>query len=200
MLADLFSKTAVLALAAMAYATPVSFYASDLESGANESSDIKSGAGDSSDFKSQMLAAHNWYRAQHSAAPLEWDDDLASNALAWASKCSENPRHQPGHPHGENIAWGTGSYSPYQWVNLWGKERVDYNFDRPGYVSGTGHFTQVVWKGTTRVGCGEAQCSFGTNVVCEYDPAGNIIGANNKYFRDNVGRQTSGQIRDEYQG
>lgn len=42
----------------------------------------------------------------------------------------------------------------------------------------TGHFTQVVWKATKRLGCGQA----GKFVVCNYYPAGNVQGQ----FRDNV--------------
>ena len=46
------------------------------------------------------------------------------------------------------------------------------------------HFTQVVWKASTQVGCAEAQCSgifaasFGLAkyFVCEYSPQGNVIG------------------------
>ena len=45
------------------------------------------------------------------------------------------------------------------------------------------HFTQVVWKGTTELGCAHALCN---NLipgagqahfyVCEYSPSGNVIG------------------------
>ena len=50
-------------------------------------------------------------------------------------------------------------------------------------VSGCGHFTQVVWKGSKEVGIGKA---FGNDgrvfVVANYYPAGNILGK----FKDNV--------------
>ncbi|KGQ06273.1 Cell wall protein PRY3 [Beauveria bassiana D1-5] len=260
MLADSFSKTAVLALAAMAHATPFSWGTGGWEAGnfkpskfehgkfehgnydhgnwdhgnwnhgdwqpgqeepgqeepgkvepgpeepgktepgQPEPSETEPGAGDSSDFKSQMLAAHNWYRGQHSAAALKWDDNLASKSLAWASKCSENPRHDTDRKYGENIAWGTSVTASYEWVNLWGKERAQYKFDQPGFGGKTGHFTQLVWKGTTSVGCAEAKCSYGTNVVCKYDPPGNMMGENGKYFRENVVPQTSGQISDHHAG
>ncbi|EJP61540.1 CAP domain-containing protein [Beauveria bassiana ARSEF 2860] len=263
MLADSFSKTAVLALAAMAHATPFSWGTGGWEAGnfkpskfehgkfehgnydhgnwdhgnwdhgdwqpgqeesgqeepgkvepgqeepgktepgqpepsETEPGETEPGAGGSSDFKSQMLAAHNWYRGQHSAAALKWDDNLASKSLAWASKCSENPRHDTDRKYGENIAWGTSVSASYEWVNLWGKERTQYKFDQPGFGGKTGHFTQLVWKGTTSVGCAEAKCSYGTNVVCKYDPPGNMMGENGKYFRENVVPQTSGQISDQY--
>ena len=49
---------------------------------------------------------------------------------------------------------------------------------------GAGHWTQVVWKGTTQVGCAVATCNnifpakYGPAkyYVCEYYPQGNIIG------------------------
>lgn len=91
MLADIFSKTAILALAAVASASPVSVEARDIE------------AREHDDFKNQMIAAHNWYRGQHSAAPLQWDNNLANNAHAWAAKCSENPRHQVRLPQPQHL-------------------------------------------------------------------------------------------------
>jgi hypothetical protein len=54
----------------------------------------------------------------------------------------------------------------------------------------TGHFTQMVWKSSKRIGCAwnTNTCkSNGMNfykLVCEYDPRGNIVGGN--YFKDNV--------------
>jgi hypothetical protein len=41
-------------------------------------------------------------------------------------------------------------------------EIVLYDFTKPGYSSATGHFTQIVWKGTTKIGCAAASCADGT--------------------------------------
>jgi hypothetical protein len=54
-----------------------------------------------------------------------------------------------------------------------------YNFDSPGCGGGVGHFTQVVWKDSIKVGCGvKLNCGGGrmsmTSVVCNYDPRGNF--------------------------
>ena len=63
-------------------------------------------------------------------------------------------------------------------------EYKDYNFSRGGWQSGTGHFTQVVWKSTKELGMGRAKTADGkqTYVVGRYRPAGNII----NYMAENV--------------
>ncbi len=59
-----------------------------------------------------------------------------------------------------------------------------YSYNNPAFSSATGHFTQVVWKGTARLGCGaNARCGMAT-YVCPYVEAGNMMGA----FAQNVGR------------
>jgi hypothetical protein len=81
---------------------------------------------------------------------------------------------------------------------MWGSERTKYNFNKPGFSASTGHFTQVVWKGSRSVGCGWKRCSGGKGkaqgiyVVCQYSPAGNYLGE----FEKNVGKQTQGKPAD----
>lgn len=79
-------------------------------------------------------------------------------------------------------------------MNLWGRERVHYNWANPDFTMKTGHFSQLVWKGTKSVGCAWAECPFGFNVACEYFPRGNMLGS----FPENVGPQTKGDPKDEY--
>lgn len=65
-----------------------------------------------------------------------------------------------------------------------------YDFNNPGYESGTGHFTQVVWKASTELGIGRYTGKKGswtcTYYVARYKPRGNIISAG--YFSDNVSK------------
>ena len=63
-----------------------------------------------------------------------------------------------------------------------------YNFNRGGFSSRTGHFTQVVWKGSTKLGVGIATRGSMVVVVARYSPAGNFMGR----FAQNVFRQKSG--------
>ena len=55
-----------------------------------------------------------------------------------------------------------------------------YNFASGGFSSGTGHFTQVVWKESTELGIGRAETTKGSMkcayIVGRYKPAGNMMG------------------------
>ncbi|KAG2487250.1 hypothetical protein HYH03_014092 [Edaphochlamys debaryana] len=52
-----------------------------------------------------------------------------------------------------------------------------YDFSRPRFAKATGHFTQVVWRGTQRLGIGEAITPSGRPVhVFRYYPPGNYDG------------------------
>jgi len=75
-----------------------------------------------------------------------------------------------------------------RFTKMWYDEVSLYNFDNPGFYHETGHFTQLVWRDTTNVGCGLA-ISKDSKIygVCNYSPPGNYIGAKN--FRDNVLRK-----------
>lgn len=63
-------------------------------------------------------------------------------------------------------------------------EVKNYPYDKPGFYENTGHFTQAVWKGTTKVGCSwnTVACDGAAYLFCEYDSPGNVIGE----FPENV--------------
>jgi len=132
-----------------------------------------------------FVDAHNRVRAQHCAGALSWSPKLAQVAQQWANslrdkKCSF--AHSGG-SYGENLAAGTtGTLSPESVVGMWYDEVAHYKFPDGGFSMETGHFTQVVWRGTTQVGCGTSRCNGMDIWVCEYDPAGNWEGQ----YRDNV--------------
>ncbi|KAF8507059.1 CAP domain-containing protein [Russula emetica] len=124
------------------------------------------------------LSAHNTVRAQHGAASLTWNDTLSSVAQAWANGCKF--QHSGGQ-FGENLAAGTGgAYTITTAVQSWTDEVSQYDPNSPV----PSHFTQVVWKATTQVGCAHQDCSgiFDASYglahyhVCEYSPPGNVIG------------------------
>lgn len=127
----------------------------------------------------QFVAEHNRVRAKHCAAPLTWSPKLAAVAQAWANSLRDQGCKfgHSGGQYGENLAAGTtGALPPSAVVAMWYDEVKGYSFKQPGFSMQTGHFTQVVWRGTTQVGCGMAQCKGNDIWVCEYDPPGNWEG------------------------
>lgn len=71
-------------------------------------------------------------------------------------------------------------------VKMWYNEKNLYDYATGGFSHQTGHFTQLVWKGTKRVGCGYKTGPSGTYLACNYDPPGNYEGA----YRKNVAPDT----------
>lgn len=132
-------------------------------------------------WKQAVLDETNKYRAEHEAPALTWDDSLADEGQSWADGCDFKHSTMG---NGENLYASTGSFNGASAVTSWYNEIKDYNFTNPGFSGSTGHFTQLVWKSTTKVGCGLKLCSYlqdaGFNdayfLVCEYSPPGNFQG------------------------
>lgn len=138
---------------------------------------------DLSDNASTFLNAHNAKRALHqNTGSLTWSTELESYAQNYADQydCSGNLVHSGG-PYGENLALGYGLSGS---IDAWYDEISSYDFNNPGFSENAGHFTQLVWKSSTLVGCGVKSCNnaWGDYVVCSYQTAGNVIGD----FADNV--------------
>jgi uncharacterized protein YkwD len=132
-----------------------------------------------------FLAAHNEARAKHCAAPLTWSPKLAQLAQQWANSLRDKGCQfgHSGGSTGENLAAGTsGTLDPEAVVKMWYDEVSLYKFPNGGFSMKTGHFTQVVWRGTKQVGCGRSQCKGMDIWVCEYDPPGNW----ERQYRENV--------------
>ncbi|HVU53548.1 MAG TPA: CAP domain-containing protein [Puia sp.] len=138
-----------------------------------------------SGFVNAILQQHNGYRAAMQLSDLSWSDDLAADAKDWAVHLAaigkgDHDQSIRGR-EGENIWWGTaGAFSYADMVNFWGGEKKDFVYDvfpncRRGKAV-VGHYTQVIWKSTTSVGCALATNGKTDYLVCRYSPAGNIIG------------------------
>jgi uncharacterized protein YkwD len=141
--------------------------------------------GGASTIAQRFVAAHNAVRAKHCAGPLTWSPKLAAVAQKWADTLRDKgcAFGHSGGQYGENLAAGTeGVLDPEATVKMWYDEIAKYRFPDGGFSMETGHFTQVIWRGTTQVGCGHAQCKGNDIWVCNYDPAGNWDGQ----YRENV--------------
>jgi pathogenesis-related protein 1 len=126
-----------------------------------------------------MLAAHNAVRATQFIRPLTWSDALAARAQDWANTLLARGEfvHYPKSPYGENLFEIDGATaSPEQVVEAWSAESRDYDYATNRCRKVCGHYTQVVWSSTTKVGCGVARSARREVWVCNYDPPGNYIG------------------------
>ncbi|XP_011800706.1 PREDICTED: peptidase inhibitor 16 isoform X2 [Colobus angolensis palliatus] len=141
--------------------------------------------------KRLMLELHNLYRAQVSPPAsdmlhMRWDEELAAFAKAYARQCVWGHNKDRGR-RGENLFAITdqGLDVPLA-MEEWHHEREHYNLSAatcsPGQMCG--HYTQVVWAKTERIGCGSHFCEKlqgveETNIellVCNYEPPGNVKG------------------------
>jgi hypothetical protein len=139
-------------------------------------------------FSQRLVVAHNAARTQARVTPVAWDPALAAGAAGYARQLAASGRFEhsdrrarPG--IGENLWIGTqGAFSYEQMVGNWVSERrwfVPGTFprvSRTGNWEQVGHYSQIVWPTTTRVGCGLASARGRDVLVCRYSPAGNVDG------------------------
>jgi len=136
-----------------------------------------------------MLALINAKRANHCVPALAWSAEIAASAQTWADNCvfdhtgvtAENERGA-GPYLGENL--GGGNEEAAGAVDGWYAEKENYDFLAHGGKPGTvvGHFTQLIWRNTTQLGCGIQLCQglipgWGDTpapfYVCRFSPGGN---------------------------
>jgi hypothetical protein len=107
-----------------------------------------------------FVKVHNYFRCLHGQPGLSWDEEAASNAAAAAKQCCQDGRlthsksYEATPAAAENLAKGQGSpeFATRDWYN---------EIVTPGYKPGTwgsdalgaGHYTALIWKATTKIGC-----------------------------------------------
>lgn len=129
-----------------------------------------------------ILKHHNKVRADVGVGPLRWDNGLAAFAQQWADHLATTSckmQHRQPNDYGENLYQGTaGHFTAVDASKAWASEKKDY---RGGVIKEkndkpVGHYTQMVWQDTKKMGCGEAVCNGFLMVACNYDPPGNYLG------------------------
>ncbi|KAG5929274.1 hypothetical protein E4U42_006408 [Claviceps africana] len=157
-----------------------------------------------STYPKAVIDQHTLHRNNHTLKkPLEWSDELAQWALNTAKTCVfEHDMKQGTGNYGQNLA-SMGStenidgqevrYIREAITNQWYNGEADifnpfYGLTQPpsSVFMKIGHFTQLVWKGTQKVGCATVKCGAGTIFsmqsqfsVCNYWPPGNYDGEYN---------------------
>lgn len=128
----------------------------------------------------EMVAAHNAVRTRMGVRPLAWSQKAADYAQEWADHllASGEFKHRTEHRYGENLYEIVGaSATPSDVVREWASEAAQYDYRSNVCLSGQcGHYTQVIWHDSTKVGCAVARDKLREVWVCSYDPPGNYIG------------------------
>jgi len=140
-------------------------------------------------LRTTMLDAHNAARAAVGVPPLRWDDRLAADAAAYAATLAREDRFehaaQPDgdEREGENLWMGTrDAYALHEMVDDWIAERRFYrpaptpDFSTTGQWSDVAHYTQIVWRNASALGCALANNKESDVLVCRYAPVGNVVG------------------------
>jgi cysteine-rich secretory family protein len=143
---------------------------------------------DLSRLEARLLAVHNRERSATGAPPLVWDARLAAAASSYGQALERLGKlaHSPAPTRwgqGENLWMGTrDAYELEEMAGSWAEEKSLF---RPGFfpsVSASGnwsdvaHYTQMIWKGTTRVGCAVRKTPKWDFLICRYSPPGNVVG------------------------
>ncbi|KAI9089052.1 hypothetical protein K1719_029331 [Acacia pycnantha] len=138
------------------------------------------------DAARQFLDAHNEARAAVGVPPLQWSQKLA-NATSLLVRSQRNrmgcqfANIKPG-TYGANQMWSGGdqTVTPREAVEDWVKEKDYYNHANNSCVPNhqCGVYTQVVWKKSMELGCGQASCvkEKASLTICFYNPPGNVVG------------------------
>ncbi len=136
----------------------------------------------------KALDFHNKVRKDVGVPNLEWSNEVAAFAQLWANKLAAQGcklEHRPANGrwaqlYGENIYFGTakGLFS-LQASKAWYSEIKDFkgeNLTTKNFVK-VAHYTQMVWKTTSKIGIAKAGCPSGaTIIVANYSPLGNYMG------------------------
>ncbi|TVU40947.1 hypothetical protein EJB05_14433, partial [Eragrostis curvula] len=129
---------------------------------------------------------HNAARAAVGVGKVSWDNDVAAYAESYAAQrqgdCTLT--HSSNSPYGENIyVGGAGkAWTAADAMASWMEEKQYYDHgsntcSAPKGPEWCGHYTQVVWRNSTAIGCARVDCSNGgVFIICSYNPRGNWKG------------------------
>lgn len=150
----------------------------------HEPLDKKDEVVDPEQFREELLNRHNYYRARHQVGNLERDAKLeeiaqqAADTMAKEDNWYFTEQKYNGEEVQQNLIAFSGKVNGESIVDSWYKGSLNYDFNKQGWSSETGGFTQMIWKATTKIGCASSlvKGQDKSYAVCVYYPAGNWEG------------------------
>ena len=136
-----------------------------------------------SSVQDEVVNLHNKERADVGVKPVSWNESLATYAESYAATRQDDCKLKfSGGPYGENLFWGPAgtNYTAADVVGSWVSQKKYYDHASNTCAAGKrcDYYTQVVWRGTTSIGCAAVLCSKsgGVFAICSYNPRGNLDG------------------------
>uniref|UniRef100_A0AC34RIY1 SCP domain-containing protein n=1 Tax=Panagrolaimus sp. JU765 TaxID=591449 RepID=A0AC34RIY1_9BILA len=134
-------------------------------------------------FEQQFLQAHNEYRKKHGVPELTLNQELSEQAKNWAEKLATRQymAYCELNGIGENITFFPAHMKAQEIVDYWYNEHKKYEFETPGWQTGTNYFTQIIWRSTKEIGVGRkimpaAECENGSLKLAKPQQNGTTIG------------------------
>ncbi len=130
---------------------------------------------------------HNRLRSEVGCEKISYSDKLALVALEWCQELGRKNgafEHRPqtgsfARMYGENIYMGTKSSTPFlDAMQLWATEKSKFRnvvLNQSNWMK-AGHYSQMIWNKSIKVGCAVVEINGNCIVVCNYDPTGNMLG------------------------
>jgi pathogenesis-related protein 1 len=131
-------------------------------------------------FAREMLSAHNEVRRKVGVSPLKWSNKLAARAEEWANTLATTGASKMQGIPGQNIGYTMppGHAKGADVVAAWSAEVSNYDHEKNACVDPKlrcNHYTQVVWRDSSNLGCATARDAQRDIWVCDYDPPGNNV-------------------------
>lgn len=156
--------------------------------------------------------AHNYFRCRHGQTALDWDTTTYDYAKSWADQCTyqhSGPADWDNGGAGENLATSSNvqDFPPESSTERWYSEvntaaggqgyiprtaSNDARYGASGGANQVGHYTAMIWKDTTKLGCAICPGNGGSQWeidVCQYaDKTPNMLGGEDgvQYYVENV--------------
>ncbi|THD18319.1 hypothetical protein D915_009665 [Fasciola hepatica] len=135
------------------------------------------------DFGKECLMEHNRLRSIHTSLPLKLSKDLCRTAQKHARQLvnEQSVMRLSEINFGQNVASiktsMNNALSGVLVARCWYKESENYDYSEENPVN-AGHFTQLVWRDSTKVGfgCAKDQDRGIIYIVAHYSPTGNVDG------------------------
>jgi hypothetical protein len=119
---------------------------------------------------------------------MRWDPELEAAAARYARVLAATGRWEHSQPgdrvdQGENLWMGTRSeFQTEEMVNDWLAEKKVFRpglfpaVSTTGRLADVGHYTQIIWPSSLKVGCAVSSSQDWDYLVCRYAQPGNVEG------------------------